>query len=185
MRERWRPVVGFKGFYEVSNMGGVRSVDRVIRCGSVRADGTKDARLFLGRPIRQSTLPKCGHKKVGLWKRGVEKTCRVHRLVMAAFVGPCPKNKEVAHEDGDPANNRLKNLSYKTHTENQRDMRRHGTAPRGERNAHALLTAAKVREIRRRAKKGPHGIKAKLAEEFGVARSTITAVVKRRNWKHI
>ena len=184
MKELWKPVVGFKGFYEVSSMGRVRSVDRVVRCGKAKANGTRDDRRFIGRILRQSEYH-AGHKKVGLYRAGTEKTRRVHRLVMAAFVGPCPLGKEVAHEDGDPANNNLSNLSYKTHAENQRDMRSHGPMPRGERNGHAVLTANDVRDIRARAAAGPYGIKAELAEEFGVARSTISAVVTRRNWKHL
>lgn len=50
-----------------------------------------------------------------------------HDLVCTAFHGPRPEGKEVAHEDGDPLNNRADNLSWKTHAENQLDIRRHGT----------------------------------------------------------
>lgn len=46
---------------------------------------------------------------------------------MAAFAGPCPEGLEVRHLDGDPANNRLTNLCYGTHSENVQDSLRHGT----------------------------------------------------------
>jgi hypothetical protein len=51
----------------------------------------------------------------------------VHRLVLAAFVGPCPEGMEVRHLDGNPANTRLANLRYGTHSENELDKVRHGT----------------------------------------------------------
>jgi hypothetical protein len=52
----------------------------------------------------------------------------VHRLVLEAFVGPCPEGMECRHLDGDPANNRLENLRWGTHRENAADQVRHGTA---------------------------------------------------------
>lgn len=51
----------------------------------------------------------------------------VHRLVMAAFVGPCPDGIEVCHNNGNPADNRLSNLRYGTHSENQLDQVKHKT----------------------------------------------------------
>ena len=49
-----------------------------------------------------------------------------HRLVMFAFVGPCPPGQEVRHLDGDKLNPSLDNLVYGTRSENMRDMVRHG-----------------------------------------------------------
>lgn len=51
----------------------------------------------------------------------------IHQLVLAAFVGPRPEGMEVAHENGDPQDNRLTNLSYKTKNGNMLDSVRHGT----------------------------------------------------------
>ncbi|WP_248099523.1 HNH endonuclease signature motif containing protein [Corynebacterium kefirresidentii] len=52
---------------------------------------------------------------------------KVHRLVMAAFVGPCPDGMEVCHNDGNPANNYVGNLRYDTHQANYADMFIHNT----------------------------------------------------------
>jgi hypothetical protein len=51
----------------------------------------------------------------------------VHDLVCRAFHGERPEGKEVAHEDRNPSNNSAENLSWKTHAENQSDIRRHGS----------------------------------------------------------
>lgn len=51
---------------------------------------------------------------------------KVHRLVMEAFVGPCPEGLEVLHWDDNPANNHLSNLRYGTRSENVKDRVRNG-----------------------------------------------------------
>lgn len=109
----WRPVVGHEGIYQVSDTGEVRSVSYVDQRGSRRR----------GRTMRQSTA-KSGHKWIQLRDR---KSVGVHRLVLLAFVGPCPEGMEACHINGDPADNRVENLRWDTRSENQRDRVRHGT----------------------------------------------------------
>jgi len=55
------------------------------------------------------------------------KTYLVHRLVAAAFIGPCPDGLQVRHLDGNPSNNNVINLAYSTAKENNADMDLHGT----------------------------------------------------------
>lgn len=66
-----------------------------------------------------------GHLKVGLGERRRE---WLHRVICLAFYGPCPADMEVRHLDGDPANNRVDNLRYGTHSENMHNRVRHGRA---------------------------------------------------------
>jgi HNH endonuclease/NUMOD4 motif-containing protein len=115
--EEWRPVVGYEGSYEVSDHGTIRSIDRIV----MRNGRPNRLRGQLLRPGRQ----KSGHRFVNLPGRNH----RVHRLVLAAFVGPCPRGLEGCHENGDPSDNRLSNLRWGTHTSNNRDKQRHGTDP--------------------------------------------------------
>ena len=67
-----------------------------------------------------------GHKKSRLLK--------VHRLVLEAFVGPCPLDHEGAHLDGSKTNNELSNLQWKTPAQNQADRILHETSNRGKQN---------------------------------------------------
>lgn len=101
-REQWRPVVGYEGFYEVSNLGRVRN------CKAAR------------RILKQKTSPK-GYKILKLYRHGVARTYRVHRLVLEAFVGPCPEGLEGCHWDTVPSNNSLANLRWDTRSANMLD----------------------------------------------------------------
>jgi hypothetical protein len=111
-------------------------------------------------------------------------TRKVHRLVLEAFVGPCPVGLECRHDpDRDPANNRVENLCWGTSKENGEDMIRHGTTAKGDQNGSAVLTEADVLEIlmMRRAGKSFRAI----ARWLGVGKSTIGAILEGRTWRHI
>lgn len=118
---------------------------------------------------------------------------RVHRLVLVAFVGPCPSNQEACHDpDRDPANNSLGNLRWDTPKANHADRRRHGRTCPGERNVHAKLTEQAVIEIRRRfavakggRKHAPPGIVTQLAQEFGASYWSIESIIGGHSWKHL
>lgn len=114
MTERWLPVPGWEGFYEVSDHGRVRGLDRVL----ARKNGTVHTEK--GRIRKQAKL-KRGYRNVSLSRPGQPmRTALVHQLVLLAFVGPAPEGMESLHADDDPSNNHLSNLSYGTHTDNMR-----------------------------------------------------------------
>lgn len=117
--EKWIAIPGWEGWYEVSNLGRVRSLDRVVDrpAGTARVTG----RILVSRPNRY------GYPQVHL-KRNGSSTCRtVHSLVLAAFVGEREPGKVARHLNGVPSDARLENLAYGTNSENQRDKRGHGT----------------------------------------------------------
>lgn len=114
--EEWRTIPGYEGVYEVSSIGRVRSLARIdMRGRRVRA-----------RILSQWSHPS-GHINVKLSLNGNSKLGKVHRLVLMSFVGPPPAEHEALHGDGNPANNRVENLSWGTRSENQYDRVRHGT----------------------------------------------------------
>ena len=127
--ERWLPVVGYEGSYEVSDQGRVRSLERVIQ--QTDAQGNLYPRRMRGRILKRKY---CAKGPYGRWCTvllglGVEgqKYWLVHRLVLLAFIGPCPEGKEQgAHWDGNPENNALANLRWASQQENRDDMTRHG-----------------------------------------------------------
>ena len=114
--EKWLPVVGWEGLYEVSDLGRVRSLDRLDARGNRRT----------GKLLAQSTLT-CGHRLVKLCRLGLHTTFQVHRLMLTAFVGACPPGMEACHRNDVPDDNRLVNLRWGTRSENQRDSVRNGT----------------------------------------------------------
>jgi hypothetical protein len=113
--ERWRAVPGFDGYYEVSDHGRVRSVERVVKGGTQR----------IRARIRKQSLSS-GYPKVTLLREGRSSSVRIHVLVLSAFVGPRPVGAFACHDDGDRTNNRLDNLRWDTPTSNSLDTVRHG-----------------------------------------------------------
>ena len=109
--ERWLPVPGYEGFYEVSDLGNVWSTPRPRTPGG------------LMKPVAGPN----GYRQVTLTMGGKQKRVRIHRLVMLVFEGPCPEGMEVRHLDGNVANNRRDNLAYSDHRTNMHDKRVHGT----------------------------------------------------------
>lgn len=121
--ERWLPVPGYVGEYEVSDRGRVRSLPRTITYVSPRS-GNPVSRPAGGVVLKASSHCKSGHQMVALRS---QKLFYVHHLVLAAFVGPKPEGMEALHRDGNPANNDLSNLRWGTRGENILDAVRHGT----------------------------------------------------------
>lgn len=170
-QETWKDIPGFEGAYQVSDLGRVRSLDRVILVRGF----PRRLRSRIVAPQRHSG----GYRKLQL--AGHQKF--VHRLVAAAFLGPCPEGKEVAHLDNDRANNALSNLAYLTHQENLDHMLKHGTRWRGETHPMAVLTTDDVRQIRQLAAQGI--TQRAIAEHYPVTDRTIGAIVRKDRWSHV
>lgn len=102
--EIWKPVVGFEGLYEVSNMGRVKSLKRLH---------TKE------RIIAQSLNHK-GYARVTLWKENKQRKFSVHRLVAKAFIPNLDNLPQVNHKDENKQNNNVWNLEWCTQLENHR-----------------------------------------------------------------
>lgn len=111
--ELWLQVKGYEGFYEVSNTGKIRSIDRIVN----RSD-TGYSLKYSGQIIKQ-TLDKRGYENVYLSINSKSKRYRVHRLVAMAFLDN-PENKpQVNHKDGNKQNNHVNNLEWSTDEENR------------------------------------------------------------------
>lgn len=117
--EKWLPVVGYEGYYEVSDQGRVRSLTRRVYAGRGRD------RISEGRVLS----PYLGdhYVKVRLKRDASGATKNVHQLVAEAFLGPRPEGMEVCHDNGQNHDNRVENLRYDTHSANQFDKVRHGS----------------------------------------------------------
>lgn len=172
--ETWRPVVGYEGLYEVSDLGHVRSVPRTV------VDSRGVPRRFRGAELRNVHRGLPGYVSISLYRDGKRRCAWLHILVAEAFLGPRPPGMEVAHGNGNPSTNRLSNLRYATPAENQADKRQHGTDNAGERHPCARLTRAAVVEVRRHLASGER--QADVAASYGVARTTVSAIATGRSW---
>lgn len=121
-----------------------------------------------------------GYQVVGLGRRPRQ----VHRLVLLAFVGPCPRGMECCHWDGNRANNKLANLRWDTRRANHSDKIRHGTHRRGSSNPSSKLTEDRVRAIRTDYNTGGMTYR-EVGAKYGVHLSTVALIVNRRIWGHL
>lgn len=114
MYEEWRPVEGFEGMYEVSNLGRVRGLDRLIPMQTAACGYKK----WKGKIISPDVL-KDGYYKIGLHKGGKKHMLALHRVVAIAFVeGRTAEKRIINHKDCNPANNRADNLEWCTYAYN-------------------------------------------------------------------
>lgn len=173
--ESWLPIAGYEGLYEVSDHGHVRSLPRQIIQPSTQ-HGVAVARRIKGTVLKTRPRKAGGYLLVRLYKEGASIGALVHRLVLDAFVGPCPEGAEACHNDGDASNNTLANLRWDSHANNLADRHLHGTySPPA-----ARLTETEVRTIRDLAASADD-----LARQFKVSKSTIIRIRKRHAWRHI
>jgi hypothetical protein len=121
MTEIWKDAVGYRGLYQVSDLGRVRSLTRTVKC----ADGR--TRTFKGK-IMNPTKGGNGYYTVKLSVLGQTKTETVHSMVAKAFLPkPLSPALEVCHKDGTRSNNELTNLRWDTRKANAADRHDHGT----------------------------------------------------------
>ena len=124
---------------------------------------------------------KGGYCRVGLCLNGNQAYGAIHRLVLKAFVGPCPAGCECRHLNGNPADNRLVHLKWGTRPENSADAVRHRTHPSmGERHQAGKLTETDVPVIRRRLARGDS--QSAIARDYGVHRAAIWRIAHNKNW---
>lgn len=126
-------------------------------------------------------LDRDGYRRVNLYIEGRLVRRLVHRLVLEAFVGPCPPGMQGCHNNGTRTDNRLCNLRWDTSSGNQRDRFAHGTHLLCERNPRAKLTHADVEAIRESYDRGQS--QQAIAKRFGVGQSQISRIIRAQSWK--
>ena len=173
IKETWKAILGFEGYYEVSDLGRVRSLDRKV------IDKMGRLRSYDGVVLKTEIGSRTGREYVMLYTREKRKNRTVHSLVAEAFIGERPKGYHVLHSDGDCLNNKLSNLSYDTQSENMNDMYRYGG-----KNGRGKLTIEQVLEIRRLFNTGKYYQK-DLAKLFGISQTQVSSIVLRKSYSYL
>lgn len=157
--ELWKPLV--RG-YEISSHGRVRN----SRTGRVLKQGDAN-----------------GYSRVTPSIKGKSINVSVHKAVAKAFIGRCPKNREVNHKNGNKKYNNVINLEYMTRKQNVQHAYDTGLGVglRGENSGSSKLTYRQVRRIRIRYREG-RSSQAELAERYGVTQSAVKNIVNNKTW---
>ena len=120
--ENWKDIKGYEGYYQVSDLGRVKSIERKVKSrGSYRNIKEK---------ILKQSKGNCDYLKVGLYKEGSLKTFQIHILVAMTFLNhtPCGFKLVVDHIDNDKLNNKLSNIQIVTNRENSTKDKKGGTS---------------------------------------------------------
>lgn len=161
MTETWKPIRQFPGYF-ISDLGQVKGPRKILK---PQLNTHKNVwHVSLHRGERQYTWP-------------------IHRLVLEAFVGPCLDGEEGCHNDGNRANNKLTNLRWDTHVNNEADKVLHGTVARGVSNGAAKVNEPIVLEILSRASTGE--AHRAIARDLNIGRRTVSHIVSRKTWGHV
>lgn len=164
MQEEWRPVIGYEGYYEVSNFGGLVS-------------------LHKGR-IKKTPV-KAKYLNSFLYKEGESRNFYIHRLVAVAFVANPMKKECVNHKDLDKYNNHYLNLEWCSKKENTIHAYIGGAIKKykrreGEESLHSKLTNKQVLQIVKLSREGLNQVE--LSKKFSVTPTAIGYILNGRNW---
>lgn len=179
MAERWASVPNWEDLYEASDLGRIRSLDRVVFNALCRT------RTVHGRVLKPTIKKRRKNRRVVLLSDcGRRRYATVARLVLEAFIGPCPEGMECCHANDDPGDNRLANLRWDTHANNIRDSLTNGGRCMGERHRCAKMTGGKVRVARAMHTSGQFAVNA-LSKIFSISNPAMKNILERRAWKHV
>lgn len=170
---RWRPVVGYEGLYEVDWLCNVRSLNYHLT-GKTQ--------------ILKTGKDKAGYLMVCLSKEGKTTTLKNHRIGMQAWI-PNPENKPcVNHKTHDVSNNNVfTQLEWVTQKENIKDAQEFGSfdnQAKGENNGKAKITEAIVIEIFR-LYNVENWTQQRIADHFGIDRANVGYILRRKTWSHV
>lgn len=175
-KEIWKDIPNYKGYYQVSNLGRVRS----LRIVSYSYNKKRTEPLVLSPCVNAY-----GYHSVTISKNGkLRKVMRISRLVLFTFAGK-PKSKEyhAAHLNGKRSDNRLKNLKWKTSLENEADKKKHGTYLYGETGNGAILKEKDVVQILKLLNKKK--TLTYIAEKFNISIPTVSCIKHNKIWRHL
>jgi hypothetical protein len=178
IQEIWKDMPDYVGLYQVSNLGRVRSLDRMIG----QKGGGKQFKS--GRILRPRNHPH-GYVFISLYKDGIANQVLIHRLVAIVFI-PNPSNlPEVNHKNFNKKDNFVENLEWMTTKDNTRHAFAAGkiNTSKGDNHFRSIVNSEKVIDM---IKLFNSGIKmCDIARKFQVSYPCVFGIVKRKNWKHV
>ncbi len=178
--EIWKDIKGWEGFYQVSNFGNIKSLDRIVL---VKRSNRKESINVKYKGKNFTPKPKKrGYYTISLTAESVSYYYSLHRLVAKAFI-PNPENKPcINHIDCDKTNNHIDNLEWVTYSENSKHAFKNGLKNQyGENNSNSKLDAKTVEMIRKLYHK--NGVSQKqISEIFNMSHGWVSKIVNYKIW---
>lgn len=184
-KEIWKTIAGYEGFYEVSNEGRIRSVDRYVEYRHLG----ESRRKFLRGRILKCSVGTTGYLTVSLSKGSKPQPFAVHRLVASAFVGGQTEDRShVDHIDGNKENNDAENLRWCSNRENHNFELARQRGSKGQKNSR--ICRDRLERIHRENQKPVMCVESKriyasmteAAKDLGVTKQAVKAAID-GHWK--
>lgn len=178
MIEVWKPLPKYNNCYEVSNLGRVRSIKRLVK-------GSRGSLQIKPSVVLTPRTKANGYQSVHIRLDGTNSYPLVHRLVATVFLPNDNNLPQVNHKDGNKLNNRVENLEWCSASQNMKHAFELGLAPSGGRSHLAKLSFGEVLAIKSEYVRGSKdfGIVA-LARKYGISKSMISLIVREEKWKY-
>lgn len=178
VNEIWKDVSGYEGYYQVSNLGRVRSLPR-------RVNAAYSATKLMSGKLLKPRYCKNGYYYVCLYGLGIQKNITVHSLVANAFLGDRPNGLDVNHIDGDKSNNSCTNLEYSSRSQNIRHALDTGLCHSriGDNHHASKLSSKDIPAIRYRLAMGHSQLS--IARDYGVSQTVIGDISRGVTWVSI
>ena len=180
IKEIWKPIPGFEGYYEASNLGRIRSINEINVF--VRKDGKEIRRKHNCKILKPIFDGKKFYLQVSLSKNGVSKRYLIHRLIAKTFIDNPLNLPEVNHKDEDKTNNCVSNLEWCDHKYNN-NYGSKKTSSNGENNSMNKFPEEVIREVKKLyiPKDKEFGATA-LSKKYNMSITHIVAIAKGRKW---
>ena len=182
MIKLWKDIKGFEGWYQISNLGNVKSLDRYI---TMKRGNCTYKQFTKGKKLKPK-LTWDGYHEISITKNRKRKYTRVHRLVAKAFIHNVNNKPQINHINGNKLDNYYKNLEWCTCLENNKHANKTGLInyAKGEQLPHSILNEKQVKEIRKLYKTDKYK-QIELAKKFNVGKNCIYHIIHNNTWKHI
>ena len=172
--EIWKDIKNYKGIYQVSNLGRIRSLKRTIR-------GNNNPYIKNGRVLKTWNFN--GYLCANLCLNGANNKVKVHRIVAEAFIENPENKKEVNHINGIRTDNRVENLEWCSHKENIQHAFRTGLRKTGTNATNSKLSAKDIKFILENIQLRSHKFGARaMGRKFNVSYSTILQILNCRTY---
>lgn len=165
--EKWKDVIGYEGYYEVSNVGNVRRIN--------------------AKNNRKLVNTKKGYLAIDLWKNGEMIVYKIHRLVAITFIPNTFNKYYVNHKDGNKHNNCVENLEWVTNLENIQHANKTGlykNHAKGSKNGMAKLNEELALQIYDLSIHKTFPLK-KICELYNMSKCVVLSIKNKKTWKHI